>query len=48
MNQIVDYYNPEKPQIYGIDNYENGNNCVFITHYLIQSFAVLQRQKLTL
>ena len=30
--QIIDYYNPNKPQIYGIDNYYNGNNlvCVYI------------------
>jgi hypothetical protein len=31
--QIIDYYNPKKPQIYGIDNYKNGNNAVFMTHY---------------
>jgi hypothetical protein len=31
--QIINYYNPEKPQIYGIDNYTNGKNAVFLTHY---------------
>jgi hypothetical protein len=31
--QIINYYNPEKPQIYGIDNYTNGNNSIFFTHF---------------
>lgn len=30
--QIINYYNPNKPQVYGIDNFYNGNNaiCFFI------------------
>ena len=31
--QIIEYYNPKTPQIYGIDNYNNGKNGVFYTHY---------------
>ncbi len=31
--QIIDYYDPAKPQLYGISNYKNGNNAVFFTHY---------------
>lgn len=31
--QIIKYYNPEVPQIYGIDNHKNGNNSVFFTHF---------------
>jgi hypothetical protein len=31
--QVIEYYNPEKPQVYGIDNYYNGKNAVFFTHY---------------
>lgn len=31
--QIIEYYKPETPQIYGIDNYHNGNNAVFYTNY---------------
>jgi len=31
--QIINYYNPEVPQVYGIDNHKNGNNSVFFTHF---------------
>jgi hypothetical protein len=31
--QVIEYYDPEKPQIYGIDNFYNGKNAVFFTHY---------------
>jgi hypothetical protein len=31
--QIIDYYDPTKPQLYGISNYKNGKNAVFFTHY---------------
>jgi len=31
--QIINYYNPDKPQIYGIDNYYNGKNAVFYCYY---------------
>jgi hypothetical protein len=27
------YYNPEKPQLFGIDNYYNGNNAVYMVYY---------------
>ena len=31
--QIIEKYNPLVPQIYGIDNYYNGNNAVFYTRF---------------
>lgn len=31
--QIIDYYDPTKPQLYGISNYKNGNNAVFFNNY---------------
>ena len=31
--QIINYYKPDVPQIYGIDNYQNGKNAVFFTHF---------------
>lgn len=31
--QIIDFYNPNEKQLYGIDNYNNGNNCVLISKY---------------
>ena len=31
--QIINYYKSDVPQIYGIDNYKNGNNVVFLTHF---------------
>jgi hypothetical protein len=32
-SQIIEYYNPENPQIYGIDNFKNGNNAVYFCYY---------------
>jgi hypothetical protein len=32
-SQIIEYYNPEKPQMYGIDNFKNGNNAVYFCYY---------------
>jgi hypothetical protein len=31
--RIINYHNTELPQIYGIDNYINGKNAVFLTNY---------------
>lgn len=31
--QIIDFYNPDVPQIYGIDNYYDGNNLVYEVQY---------------
>lgn len=31
--QVIEYYNPEKPQLFGIDNYYNGNNAVYMVYY---------------
>jgi hypothetical protein len=31
--EIIKYYNPNIPQIYGIDNYYNGKNAVFYCNY---------------
>ena len=31
--QIVDFYNPNEKQLYGISNYNNGNNFVFYSKY---------------
>jgi len=31
--QIINYYKPDVPQIYGIDNYQNGQNAIFFTHF---------------
>ena len=30
---IINNYNPTKPQVYGIDNYHNGKNCIFFSKY---------------
>ncbi len=31
--QIIEFYNPNEKQIYGIDNYNNGSNVVLISKY---------------
>jgi hypothetical protein len=31
--QIIDFYNPNQKQIFGIDNYNNGSNVVLISNY---------------
>ena len=31
--QVLNDYNPLKPQLYGIDNFKNGKNAVFFCHY---------------
>ena len=31
--QIIEYYNEETPQLYGIDNYYNGKNIVCVNSY---------------
>lgn len=31
--QIISFYKPDVPQIYGIDNFNNGKNAVFYTKY---------------
>jgi hypothetical protein len=31
--QIIDFYNPNKKQVFGIDNYSNGGNVVLISKY---------------
>jgi len=32
-DQIIEFYNPSIPQIYGIDNYQNGKNGIYILPY---------------
>jgi hypothetical protein len=32
-SQIIEYYNPEKPQLYGIDNFKSGKNAVYFCQY---------------
>ena len=44
--QVIDFYNPSLPQVYGIDNYNNGKNAVYFAKFDVYSNMLIDNNSI--